>query len=781
MKTVYLFFLIFFYPAIAFLQPVPCTEDPPEMTPTCVQACIICDIDGFTGRHESNVPGMAPADFCTIVVHNAQWIAFIAGSEDLVISITTSNCQMNAGLEIGLYEGIDCANFRRVSNCEGGTTTIVAPGIPRLISNTEPLVIGQYYYLVMDGAFGDNCDWTLEVVEGSTEAAPLNTAPLIEGPTTSCPELITTYTTPGLMGGTEYEWRLNGTLISTLDSASVAWPGEGVFELCLQISNACDEAPPVCRNILVQSVEPTVFQEVLCSGDCFVVHDSLELCEEGFYELNFPTAAGCDSLVIIDLTVVESSETLLSANICEGDSLFIGGIPYFSPDVYTMVLENHQGCDSTVILDLGTIVCEIEGDAQQVPVVCQGEASGQITFSVTSGTPPFMFSWVQLGGISTGTGILNALNTPFIIPNLAAGTYLITIEDSFDNDVILIQEVTEPALLRATLEASDYGGFNLSCADGDDGTITALPMGGVAPYSYNWDNGEQTAGIENLTAGSYTVQITDAVGCPLTTSIMLAEPTPLVLTADFIDPDCGGTDTGQANVASLSGGTPPYLYALNGGVLSEQLSYPNLTAGAYTLAVEDANGCTAEVNGDLEGRIIPVIELGRDTSIELAEQLILRPISSVPLDNFFWSPEDGLSCIDCPNPTLTAIQSITYTLSVTSIDDCTTTDSITIRVLDKRDVFVPNAFSPNNDGVNDKLLVFGGPEVIRIKNFRVFNRWGSLVYEVNDLQPNSTTQAWDGRFKGEILGSDVFVWSAEIEFIDGVTLDYAGDVLLLDH
>ena len=65
--------------------------------------------------------------------------------------------------------------------------------------------------------------------------------------------------------------------------------------------------------------------------------------------------------------------------------------------------------------------------------------------------------------------------------------------------------------------------------------------------------------------------------------------------------------------------------------------------------------------------------------------------------------------------------------------------------------------------------------------FRVFNRWGDLVYEVSELAPNSSTQAWDGRFKGEVLGSDVFVWSAEIEFIDGVTLDYAGDVLLLDH
>ncbi|WP_026211381.1 T9SS C-terminal target domain-containing protein [Lewinella cohaerens] len=774
MKKYSSFLLSLLCPALVFLQPVPCTDDPPAMTPTCEEACVICDIDGFTGRHESNVPGVAPDDFCTIVVHNAQWIAFIAGSEDLTIRITVSNCQMSAGLEIGLYEGIDCTNFRRVSNCEGGTTTIVSPGIPRLISNTEPLVIGQYYYLVMDGAFGDNCDWTLEVTEGSTEAAPLNTAPLIEGPEVSCPELITTYTTPGLMGGTEYEWRLDGTLISTLDSAEVVWPGDGVFELCLQISNACDEAPPTCRNILVQSIAPTFYQEIICSGECFEVHDSLSLCEEGFYEFNFPTDAGCDSMVIVDLTVFESAETQLSANICEGDSLFIGGIPYFSTDIHTTVLENYLGCDSTVILDLSLIVCEIEGEIDEVPVVCRGESSGQLNFFVTDGTPPFSYNWTQLGSSASGSGSLNTINTPANIANLEAGTYLITLNDDFGNDLVLIQEVTQPTLLSVTLVASD-----LSCSDSDDGMITALPMGGVGPYEYSWDNGPLTAGIENLTAGTYTVQITDAMGCSVAASLMLAEPAPLVMTTEFIDPDCGGNDTGQAIITSISGGTAPYLHALNGGVFSEQLEYSNLTAGTYTLTTEDANGCITEISETLQARIIPIIDLGVDTSIELAEQLTLRPISSVPLDNFSWSPIDGLSCIDCPNPILTAILPTTYTLSVTSVDDCTTTDSIRISILDVRDVFVPNAFSPNNDGVNDELIVFGGPEVVLIKNFRVFNRWGDLLFEAKELLPNSNTMTWDGRYQGEILGSDVFVWSAEIEFIDGVTLDYSGDVLLL--
>jgi len=120
MRQPFLLIGFLFFAISIFGQPMPCTEMPPEMTSLCEDACIICDIDGFTGRHESNVAGVLPDDFCTIVVHNGQWIAFIAGSERLVIDIAVSNCTtINSGLEIGIYEGIDCQNFRRVSNCNG--------------------------------------------------------------------------------------------------------------------------------------------------------------------------------------------------------------------------------------------------------------------------------------------------------------------------------------------------------------------------------------------------------------------------------------------------------------------------------------------------------------------------------------------------------------------------------------------------------------------------------------------------------------------------------------
>lgn len=776
MKQLLLLFL--FLPQLVYLQPIPCEEDPPMMTPTCLEACIICDIDSFTGRHESNIPGEAPEDFCTFFVHNAQWIAFIAGSEELSVSMSVSNCQLGAGLEIAIYEAIDCENFRAISNCFGAMSSI-GPGESGIVEVNEPLVVGQYYYLVMDGAMGDNCDWTLTVLEGSTQVAPLSIMPEISGPVNNCPEVVSTYTTPGVSGGTDYNWTLNGTSIGDEQSVDISWPGPGVFELCLDISNACDEAPQSCTTIVVESIPVTAYDIVLCEGECFTVNEDTELCEAGLFEFNFPTIEGCDSIVTVDLAIFESTTTQLDVAICEGDSLYVGTTPYFTTGTHVTILDNYLGCDSTVTLDLNLIVCEIEGESTAVPVVCNGEANGQINFQVENGTPPFSYVWEQLGSNETGTGNISAINTIVNIDNLVAGTYLINISDNFGNELVLIQEVTEPSILDLSLFASDYNGWNVSCDNGQDGSIEALPTGGVLPYSYLWSNGEQTSTINELTAGDYTVQLTDAGGCSLDAMISLNSAPELITSVDFINPDCDGANSGLVNVVSTSGGTTPYLYELNNSGFQENNQFGDLAEGLYTLSVEDANGCMTDTTSALEARVIPIIDAGADTVIDLAESILLSPVANVPLDSVIWSPTDGLSCTDCPFPKATPYFSTTYTLSVTSLDGCTTLDSVFIAVEDVRDVFIPNAFSPNNDGINDALFVYGGPEVEQILNFKVFNRWGSLIAENEDILPNSNQAAWDGRFNGEVLGADIFVWSAEILFVDGVIRTYSGDVLLL--
>ena len=94
-------------------------------------------------------------------------------------------------------------------------------------------------------------------------------------------------------------------------------------------------------------------------------------------------------------------------------------------------------------------------------------------------------------------------------------------------------------------------------------------------------------------------------------------------------------------------------------------------------------------------------------------------------------------------------------------------------------VYVPNAFSPNRDGTNDRFFPFGGSDVRVIYNFQVYGRYGQLLYAVSDLLPNAAGSGWDGRFRGEAMPPGVYVWRAELEFVDGRREVYAGDVTLV--
>ena len=110
---------------------------------------------------------------------------------------------------------------------------------------------------------------------------------------------------------------------------------------------------------------------------------------------------------------------------------------------------------------------------------------------------------------------------------------------------------------------------------------------------------------------------------------------------------------------------------------------------------------------------------------------------------------------------------------------CIAEDEIVIQVLKNRDVFIPNAFSPNGDGVNDWLTVFGGRQVKEVHQFLVYSRWGEVVFEAYNFLPNDLSEGWNGRFKGDPMNPGVLVYWAEVEFIDGFRLFLKGDVTLM--
>jgi gliding motility-associated-like protein len=755
-------------------QPQPCGQMA-DMKPFCAQACIICDINGFTGINNDGVQGQAPPGFCTNTVHHMQWIGFIAGSTNLTLSISVFNCQFGGGLEVGIYKSLDCQSFQLVSNCD----TDIPPNTTQNFSNTVPLTIGQYYYFVMDGNANDVCSYTIKVVSGSTQVMPLENSGTIIGPEIVCVNTPNEYTVSLPPGAAHFNWTLNGQSYASETDTTVAlnFLTPGLNQLCVTASNTCDTASPACRNIFVHTIPVTNISAKICANECFEYVDTM-LCNAGNYEFYYVGSEGCDSLVRVSLEVIQSVSSSINIILCDGDSIFIGGQPYFQSGQYQKSLSTPTGCDSIVNLSLQIIECEIQGQVVGIPVVCNGESSGSLQFFVENGTPPFTYIWKGIGGAGpSGAGAIAQLNAMQTISNLPFGTYSILVKDNFGNDVVFLKDVTEPLTLSLSAEKSNFNGLDLPCYGATNGTIKVALEGGVSPYYYTWSNGANAASLQNLSAGIYICTATDAQGCSMVQTIGLSEPPALVLEAQFQNPGCQGISTGEARVVSTMGGTLPYQYSLSGSDFDEKTEFKNLLPGHYSLIVKDANCCESTDTATLAGPLIPNIELGQDLTVNLAESAQIQLAQDTPLDSFLWSLKPGLSCYNCPQPIATPFETTTYTLTVEAPGGCTDIDSLTVFVLKVRDVYVPNVFSPNDDGENDRFTVYGGPEVSEVK-LEVYSRWGELIFRSIGAA-NDEQKGWDGTYRGSPLPSGVSVWRAEILFVDGVTLPYEGDVTVI--
>ncbi|MFQ5447408.1 MAG: gliding motility-associated C-terminal domain-containing protein, partial [Saprospiraceae bacterium] len=209
----------------------------------------------------------------------------------------------------------------------------------------------------------------------------------------------------------------------------------------------------------------------------------------------------------------------------------------------------------------------------------------------------------------------------------------------------------------------------------------------------------------------------------------------------------------------------------------------NLSAGAYQITVLDAGDCESSEIILINVPLPVSVGLGEDRFIESGDGLILEAIVNVPFDSLasvVWSPLDSAECPTCLTQPVVPLFTTTYSISITAENGCTDEDTLTVFVDRKKHVYVPNAFSPNGDGANDVFRIFAKPGTVKkIKSFLVFNRWGETVFQYFNFQPNDPAYGWDGTYRGQQMDPAVFAWFAVIEFLDGKTKVFEGDVTLV--
>ena len=368
--------------------------------------------------------------------------------------------------------------------------------------------------------------------------------------------------------------------------------------------------------------------------------------------------------------------------------------------------------------------------------------------------------------------------------------------------------IDEPAMYTFTLENTTNGCISTQSVTVQENTTppsaavapaaplhcnrTQVSLAGssnVANATYLWStadgviaSGGGTASPVIVAPGTYRVIITNPLnGCTSSAQTLVGEvPLPEFQSVVF-QPDCH-LPTGAIDFGSVSGGLAPYRYSLDGGQnYSSDNSFEALSPGIYELIVQDDYGCTAVETREIIAPFQPTVALESLNVLLLGDSVSLQPVLNLPANNIAsweWSPAVGLSCADCPEPFARPFSNTAYTLIIKDLNGCVAQASTLLRVNTNRVLFPPNVISPDGDGKNDFFNLFG-KGVQDVRWLRIYDRWGNQLYDVEHLTINDEMQGWNGVFRGQPVGPGVFVWQAQVTFIDGVTELFSGDVTVV--
>ena len=565
-------------------------------------------------------------------------------------------------------------------------------------------------------------------------------------------------------------------------SSGIYITDSGLYTETYQTTYGCDSLVSTMLTI-EGGANSDVRDSTLCAGEHYADDIGNKVFVGGRYTFRFVSVAGCDSTVTLDLLIPDTIRSEVDTFFCEGESFTLENFAVTRPGTYRERFSSSAGCDSLVQYNLTTFDCEINSIQEADTIICGGN-TGEFSFMLIKGQAPFTYKWEGENKIFSGQDADLNLNTPITEDGLPAGLYSVTVTDKNGIEAILEIEILLPEEITSEWKMPELkGNTYLACPGDANAFVQILPTGGLPPYRYEWSTGQtNTSRISNLPEGAYTVTITDDFNCPHINTVSLTEPPKLALKAASEDPLCENMESGQIEVMSMQGGTAPYQYRLEGKTsFSQEARFGNLTAGDYNLNAKDANECPMDTMLTI---VEPeIIELVYDSLIllELGDMQEFDIVSSGMLKTITWrTTDDELSCTDCLDAVASPIESTEYTLTVTSEDDCETTINLTIKVSKERDVFIPNVFSPNSDGINDRFSIFGGPEVASVDHFSIYSRWGELLFESDDFEINDNQKGWDGFHKGKKMKPGVYIYLAQLTFIDGVEEQYTGDVLLAE-
>lgn len=591
-----------------------------------------------------------------------------------------------------------------------------------------------------------------------------------------------------LSGGTlnyKIAWTKNGIPYATAEDLSNLSPG--IYKVTISDANNCSPKtatftitePPILAVNLVNKTNVLCYGE--STGDITVnIVDgtlpytyswtgpngftssiqNLTALFSGTYNLIVTDNLGCAKNLSVQLSQTPEIKIAPTTTpiICYGDNnasisiVVSGGVsPYqiswsnlgngtfqdnLSAGDYLITVIDAQNCTKTLNVNIPQVpIFTVNLVAKNIS--CFGANNGSITLNFVGGIAPVTLTWND--GAVTGT----------TRNNLKPGFYTVTIVDSKPCTITRTFIILEPQQLVLSANLTNA----LDCNNTNTGAINLLVSGGSAPFTYTWSNGATTEDLVNIPAGNYLVTVTDVNGCSKQAQYNINRPPPIVTgVVTKTDFDCDTKSVKQTFVAQVSGGVPPYQLVWSSGTVSginNEMMNTNQN-GTVVLFATDAIGCKSNYtfNVDLPALGAPSFTTSSYAYSTYGIYSINDPIqftntATGDYISFIWDFGDGNSSTEL-NPVHTFINPKDYVVSqtVTYPFGCIYIQKISLIATKGYVLAVPNAFTPNNDTLNDTFR----PVTKSLKNIHldVYDTWGSLIYS----ETGNVLRGWDGKIKG---------------------------------
>lgn len=562
--------------------------------------------------------------------------------------------------------------------------------------------------------------------------------------------------TANAQNAAQYIWDFSdGNIITSIAPTAVHTYDTGIFVPKLILEDALG-----CK-VPISGIDTIKVFKVIAGAS---VHDFI-LCDSGY--INYKDSS-------------YSNDKIIKYQWAFGDggtSVQPSGTHYYSgigSYVVKYIATSLNGCNDTLFVSPAISVVE----NLRVNILGDSAACSPANFSfkgnlVKPDTSSITWSW-NYGNGTTGTG-----QNPPPANYTSPGNYtirLVAINGNGCKDTSYKKIFVNPA------PPVDAGPEATVCKNA---SYTLTPSGAV---TYIWDpnpflsctncnNPVATADTTTV----FTVTGMDAIGCAARDSVLVKINPPITITASKDDTLCVGSSVkfhvAGANIYKWF--PPTYLDDPN----SDQPVFSAVTDTTITYRVTgtDDKNCYSDT-ATISVKVYPVPKmeiLQKNITLDAGSSVVLSSINSPDITSWKWEPPQWLNSPNVPNPVANPAESITYVCAAVNGGGCLSRTEVNITVVcGSTNIYIPNTFSPNNDGVNDKFYV-RGKGLFAIKSFRIFNRWGQLVFQNLQATPNDESGGWDGTFKNQKLSPDVYVYMVEILCANKTLIPVKGNVTLL--